>query len=72
VKGRILLFVTVALIAGCSGQKGAAAAKDARTEAERDSLIGESSLPGARGVKAARRAADAAEQRNAVLDSISQ
>ncbi len=45
---------------------------NARTEAERDSLIGESSLPGAQGVKAARRAADAAEERAATLDSITQ
>jgi hypothetical protein len=68
---RILLVVVVALLAACSEQ-GGADMTNARTEAERDSLIGESSLPGAQGVKAARRAADAAEERAATLDSITQ
>jgi len=41
-----------------------------RTERERDSLIGQSRIPGAQGVRGALRAQDAANARNARLDSI--
>jgi len=68
---KVLLLIVIALAAACS-ERGAADTSNARTEAERDSLIGESALPGAQGVRAARRAADAAEQRAATLDSIAQ
>ena len=53
---------------------GACAADDAerpaRTERERDSLIGQSILPGAQGVRGALSAQDSAAARNARLDSI--
>lgn len=41
-----------------------------RTDRERDSLIGQSILPGARGVRGALGASDSASARNARLDSI--
>ena len=44
----------------------------ARTQRERDSSIGASSLPGAGGVRGALRATDSAAARNARLDSVSQ
>jgi hypothetical protein len=68
---KALLLILVVLAAACS-ERGTADTGNARTEAERDSLIGESALPGAQGVRAARRAADAGEQRAATLDSIAQ
>jgi hypothetical protein len=40
------------------------------TQRERDSVLGASNLPGARGVQGALRAADSAEARNARLDSV--
>jgi len=41
-----------------------------RTDRERDDLIGQSALPGARGVRGAQRIADSASVRAARLDSI--
>jgi hypothetical protein len=41
-----------------------------RTERERDSILGASQLPGARGVRGALNASDSAEARNARLDSV--
>jgi len=45
---------------------------DSLDTARRDSLLGESSLPGARGVKAAREVANKIEARRARIDSIAQ
>jgi len=58
-----------AAILGCT-PKGGAAGKAARTERERDSILGSSQLPGARGVRGALGASDSADSRNARLDSI--
>jgi hypothetical protein len=44
--------------------------KRARTERERDSILGASQLPGARGVRGALGASDSAAARNARLDSV--
>lgn len=58
----LVLLATVA----CGGD----AAKADRTERERDSIIGQSALPGAQGVQGALDASDSARARNAMLDSV--
>lgn len=59
-------------LAGCSGgsPEAGAARPDTLTRRQRDSIIGASSLPGARGVGKALEASDAAAARSAALDSI--
>lgn len=49
---------------------GAAGPADPAARRQRDSVIGESRLPGARGVRGALDASDAAAARNAALDSL--
>lgn len=64
-------IVWIGFVAACSGGSGdEAAAQDTLTRRERDSIIGQSRLPGAQGVRGAMRAADSAAARNARLDSI--
>jgi hypothetical protein len=65
---RLLSALLLLSLAACAARDDAGA--DTRSRRERDSAIGESSLPGAGGVKAAIRAADSADARNARLDSI--
>jgi hypothetical protein len=60
------LAVLVALIFGCSSKTD----QPQRSERERDSVLGQSALPGARGVRGALRASDSADARNARLDSV--
>lgn len=55
------------LLIGCSGEGNP---RPERTDRERDSLIGQSVLPGAGGVRGALRARDSASARSARLDSI--
>lgn len=70
---RILIPCLVAL-AACSGGEPPADAEgppsDSITQRQRDSVIGESNLPGARGVRGALDASDAAAARAAALDSL--
>jgi hypothetical protein len=54
----------------CSGGNGASDADRPLTERQRDSLIGASALPGAKGVQKAMAAADSAAARRALEDSI--
>jgi hypothetical protein len=54
---------------GCAPKPGEAG-KHLRSERERDSILGASQLPGARGVRGALGASDSADARNARLDSI--
>lgn len=61
IAGILLLFT-----AGC----GSGAPQGTRTEAERDSAIAESSVPGAAGVRSALSASDSAAARRALEDSI--
>ena len=61
------LACIVLLAAGCSSET---ATRQPRTERERDSAIGASSLPGARGVRGALGASDSAAARRARLDSL--
>ena len=58
------------LLAGCGGQSGRSRAADTLTERQRDSMLAKSSIPGARGVGAALRAADSASARIRATDSV--
>lgn len=51
-----------------SGDSGAAA--DSITQRQRDSVIGESGIPGARAIRSAQKASDALDERSARLDSL--
>lgn len=64
----VLLLLLVG-VAACPGRE-ADDARAARTERERDSIIGQSRLPGAGGVRGASAAADSAAARQRMLDSI--
>lgn len=65
----VVWLVIGAACAGGAGEEGAAG--DTLTRRERDSLIGQSRLPGAQGVRGAMRAADSAAARAARADSVS-
>jgi hypothetical protein len=67
---RIRRGVPLVLLAAAACSSSSEVAKPARTERERDSIIGASQLPGARGVRGALGASDSAEARNARLDSV--
>ena len=59
------------LLAGCSGgRSGSSRAADTLTERQRDSILAGSSIPGARGVGAALRAADSTNARIRATDSV--
>ncbi|MGH7448106.1 MAG: hypothetical protein ACREK1_12435 [Longimicrobiales bacterium] len=63
--------LAVVLLAACAaGDDGEAAPRDTLTRAQRDSVIGASSLPGARGVQRALEARDSANARDAAMDSL--
>jgi hypothetical protein len=67
----LLLAAATALALACSsGEGGSDTPGDTLTRRERDSLIGESRLPGAQGVRGATRIADSAAARMRRLDSI--
>jgi hypothetical protein len=67
-----LVAAATGLAFACSnGEGGSEVPGDTLTRRERDSLIGESRLPGARGVRGATRIADSAAARMQRLDSIS-
>ena len=65
----LILVVTVLSFtsAGCSSQ---VSSKGTTSERQRDSVLGASKLPGARGVRGAMAAQDSAAARNARLDSV--
>jgi hypothetical protein len=69
---RVLMLMSLAAVAAaCSGagdQEPAAA--DTLTRAQRDSVIGASSLPGARSVQRAIDTRDSANARSAAMDSL--
>ena len=63
-----LLFLTS--VAGCAPKEDGEGGEHARSERERDSVLGASQLPGARVVRGALGASDSAAARNARLDSV--
>jgi hypothetical protein len=69
----LILMISLVFAAGCSGESEPAAepAADSITQRQRDSIIGESRLPGAQGVRGALEASDAAKSRAATIDSLS-
>lgn len=66
----VLLLLLCASACTATGDEDAAAAADTLTRAQRDSMIGASSLPGARGVQRAIDVRDTANARNAAMDSL--
>ncbi len=69
-------LMLLALLAGCSGEptpdpEAVVPPTDSVTRRQRDSAIGASRLPGARGVQGALEASDAAAARAAAIDSLS-
>ncbi len=62
-----LIIGSLVLAAACSGSAEQGAV---RSERERDSIIGQSQLPGAQAVRGALAASDSADARQARLDSI--
>lgn len=72
-KRTLLLLVCLVVAIGCAGDAPEAdpATADTITQRQRDSVIGESGLPGAAGVRGALDASDAAAARAARLDSAS-
>jgi len=67
-------LVLLALLAACGGgEKGGArraGASDTLTQRQRDSILAQSRIPGARGVGTAMRAADSVSARVRVTDTI--
>lgn len=62
-----LLLLLSALAIGCS--KGEPEAKPVLTQREKDSILAQSTIPGAKAVKHALRTADSASARQYMLDS---
>jgi hypothetical protein len=65
---RLILVAFVAL--GCTRDESAANDRDTMTQRQRDSVLAQSGLPGAKGVGKALSAADSIRARNAQLDSV--
>jgi len=63
---RIVIVTLLALGTGCKSEP----ARPVPTERQRDSIIGQSRLPGAQGVRGAMRAGDTAVAHNALRDSL--
>ena len=66
------LFITVVLLTACGGQsqKSSAAAGDSLTQRQRDSILAQSRIPGARGVGRAMSASDSISARVRAVDSV--
>jgi len=66
-------FVLGALVlaAGCTSKKTTANNRDTMTQRQKDSVLGQSGLPGAQGVTKALRASDSAKAHQAQVDSAS-
>jgi hypothetical protein len=67
---RLCAILGCGLVLACAGDDSRDAPAADRTQAERDSLLGESSLPGAGVVNRARESANTARERAAQYDSI--
>ena len=67
-RSRVLLICSAAAVASCSSETGGNR-RDTMTQRQRDSVLGQSKLPGAGGVAKAMRAADSAKARQALIDS---
>lgn len=67
----VFLATLLPLAAACPGEPESGTDSSNLTRAQRDSMIGESQLPGAGAVKRALDAAESARERAEALDSIS-
>ncbi|HWP37710.1 MAG TPA: hypothetical protein VNL18_09205 [Gemmatimonadales bacterium] len=67
----VLIVLVVVVLASCGGGEPPRQSADTLTRRQRDSAIGASGLPGARGVQRALEAADTAAARSTRLDSLS-
>ena len=65
---RLVLLVLIPV--GCARDETAANDRDTMTQRQRDSVLAQSGLPGAAGVRKALSAADSVRARNAQLDSV--
>lgn len=68
---RVLMLVPVGVLAACAG-KPATVARDTLTTRARQEAVGNSGIPGAKGINRALEASDSATARNQRLDSIGQ
>lgn len=64
------LVLAALLTVGCSRSDTVANDRDTMTQRQRDSVLAQSGLPGAKGVGKALSAADSIRARNAQLDSL--
>ena len=67
---RISLTAAILALACDSGGGNGAASRDTLTQRQRDSILAQSKIPGARGVGAAMRAADSTSARVQAADTI--
>lgn len=70
----ILPLLSILVLAGCGGSQSkssSSVSSDTMTELQRDSILSQSTIPGARGVGAAMRAADATSRGIRSADSVS-
>lgn len=67
---RAILLAAVTLLLACGVSDADRNAVDTLTQRQRDSVVGASGLPGARGVQRALEVADSASARNRRLDSL--
>jgi hypothetical protein len=67
---RAVMLLALAGLCMLSGCGSGAPAGSGRSEHERDSIIGQSRLPGARAVRGSLEASDSAQSRRAIEDSI--
>jgi hypothetical protein len=73
-KGHVLPLLLTLAWAGCGGSQSkssSSGSSDTLTELQRDSMLSRSTIPGARGVGAAMRAADATSRGIRAGDSVS-
>jgi hypothetical protein len=66
---RLVCFLSLAVGIACASEDRNANRRDTMTQRQRDSVLAQSGLPGARGVGKALNAADSAKARQAQLDS---
>lgn len=66
----LIAVVFISLTLACGSEEAADRPLDAESRRARDSVLGESALPGAGGVKGALKAADSAAARRALADSL--
>ena len=68
---RLVCAMLLLIVAACASKDTQANRRDTMTQRQKDSVLGQSGLPGAQGVTKALRAADSAKAHQAQLDSIS-